>query len=138
MDGPAPDRAVMAQLKAMDKALGIKFSGTHFVITYQVRDGLTVNIWKVVAEDGGFRQPDRRDIEILQQSNIEHESPEEKLQRVERYMEAVRAKDRKNAKEMLRDRTKDDKIQLFNAFGKLAGGKHNSAFRRIPVIGQGQ
>jgi hypothetical protein len=135
MDSPTPDRAFMAQLKTMDKALGIKFNGEHFVITYQARAGLCVNIWKVVAGDGGFRQPDRRDLEILQQSNIEKESPEEKQQRVERYMETVRAKDRKNAKEMLRDRTKDDKIQLFNAFGKIAGGKHNSAFRRVPIIG---
>ena len=45
-------------------------------------------------------------------------------------------RDRKRAKEMLRDRTKDSKVQLFNAFAKLNGGKHNSAFRRIPTIGQ--
>jgi len=135
MDGPTPDRAVMARLKEMDKALGIKFNGEHFVITYQVDAGPCVNIWKVVGEDGGFRQPDRRDIEILEQSNIENETPKEKVLRVKRYMEAERARDRKRSKEMLRDRTKDDKIQLFNSFGKLIGGKHNSAFRRIPQIG---
>lgn len=136
MDGPAPDRAVMARLKEMDKALGIKFNGEHFVITYQVDGGPCVNIWKVVSGDGGFRQPDRRDIEILQQSNIENESPEAKQRRVERYMEAERARDRQRAKEMLRERTKDSKIQLFNAFAKINGGKNNSAFRRIPTIGQ--
>lgn len=136
MESPNPDRAVLAKLKAMDKALGIKFNGTHFVITFQVDGGPTVNIWKVVAGDGGFRQPDRRDIEILQQSNIENESPGERQARVERYMEAERQRDRRRAKEMLRDRTKDDKIQLFNGFARLAGGKNNSAFRRIPTIGQ--
>lgn len=132
MDGPTPDRAFMAQLKTMDKSLGIKFNGDHFVITYQVESGPCVNIWKVVAGDGGFRQPDRRDLEILAQSNIEHESPEEKQARVSRYMEAEREKDRRRAKEMFRDRTKDDKIQLYDAFGRLLGDrKHNSAFRRI-------
>jgi hypothetical protein len=126
----------MDQLKRLDKALGIKFNGEHFVITYRARENLTVNIWKVVAGDGGFRQPDRRDLEILKQSHIERESPEQKQQRVERYMEVERAKDRRRAKEMIRDRTKDDKIQLFNGFARVAGGKHNSAFRRIPIIGQ--
>lgn len=146
MDGPTPDRAIMAQLKTMDKALGIRWNGEHFVITYQVPDGgPCVNIWKVVAGDGGFRQPDRRDIEILQQSNIERESPEEKQKRVERYMEAEREKDRRRAKEMLRDRTKDNKIQLYRGFERITGGsiqsqaeRHNPAFRRIQTIGQDQ
>ena len=131
MDSPTPDKSFMARLKSMDKALGIKFNGEHFVITYYVRPDYSVNIWRVVASDGGFRQPDRRDLEILQQSNIERESPEEKQLRVERYLEAERARDRRRAKEMLRDRTKDDKIQLYQGFGKLLSGKHNSAFRRI-------
>ena len=132
MDGPTPDRSFMDQMKRMDKSLGIKFNGEHFVITYQARTGLCVNIWKVVSGDGGFRQPDRRDLEILAQSNIENESPEEKQARVSRYMEAEREKDRRRAKEMFRNRTKDDKIQLYDAFGRLLGDrKHNSAFRRI-------
>jgi len=131
MDQPNPDRSFMSQLKAMDKALGIKFNGDHFVITYQIESGPCVNIWKVVDGDGGFRQPDRRDLEILQQSNIEKESAEEKHDRVERYMEAERDRDRQRSREMIRDRTKDDKIQLFNGFARLAGGKHNSAFRRV-------
>ena len=134
MDGPAPDLGFMNELKRLDKALGIKFNGQHFVITYQVPNG-TVNIWKVVSGDGGFRQPDRRDIEILQQSDIERESAEEKQKRVERYMAAIRAADKKRSAENIRDWTKDGKIQLHRAFARVAGGKHNSAFRRIPIIG---
>ena len=136
MDAPIPERSFVDQIKRMDKALGIKFNGEHFVITYQVPNGPCVSIWKVAGADGGFRQPDRRDIEILQQSNIEKETPDEKQFRVRRYMEAERERDRKRAREMIRDRTKDDKIQLANAFAKVAGGKHNSSFRRIPIIGQ--
>lgn len=137
MDAPVPERSFVDRIKSMDKALGIKFNGQHFVITYQVDGGPCVNIWRVVDNDGGFRQPDRRDLEVLQQSNIENESPDEKQRRVRRYMEAERERDRRRAREMLRDRTKDDKIQLFNGFARLAGGKHNSAFRRIAPIGHG-
>jgi hypothetical protein len=145
MDGPTPDRAFMADLKRLDKALGIKFNGEHFVITYKVPNG-SVNIWRVVAGDGGFRQPDHRDIEILQQSNIERESPEEKQKRVEQYMEAIRAADRKRSRENIRDWTKDGKIQLQRAFENVQTGGSwsspkqapNPAFRRIPIIGGSQ
>lgn len=138
MDAPTPDRAFMAEMKRMDKNLGIKFNGKHFVITYAIPDGRTVNIWRVVAGDGGFRQPDHRDIEMLKQADIERESAEEKQKRVERYMAAVREADRKRARENIRDWTKDGKIQLHSAFARCGdGGKHNSAFRRIPIIGHG-
>ena len=139
MDEPIPDRSFVDQLKRMDKALGVRFSaqGKHFVITYRVRDNLTVNIWKVVDERGGFRQPDRRDLDMLQQSNIEHEGPAEKQARAERYMEAERERDRIRAKENIRDMTKDNKIQLVNGFSRLGGGKHNSAFRRIDYAPHG-
>ena len=137
MEGPNPNRSFMTDLKRLDKALGIKFNGDHFVITYAIPNGRTVNIWRVVAEDGGFRQPDHRDIEILQQSNIERESPEEKHKRVEQYMEAVREHDRKKSREMFRDITQDNRIRMMQLLGRLDGsGKYNSAFRRIPIIGQ--
>lgn len=135
MDGPTPDRSFMRDLKRLDKNLGIKFNGEHFVITYTVPNGV-VNIWKVAAGDRGFRQPDHRDIEILQQSDIERESPEQKQKRVDRYMAAIRAADKKRSAENIRDWTKDGKIQLHRAFARINGGKHNSAFRRIPIIGQ--
>ena len=45
-------------------------------------------------------------------------------------MEDVRAKKKKEAHNMFHERTKDDKIQLMNAFGKPSG-KCNSTFRRI-------
>lgn len=135
MDGPTPDRSFMTDLKRLDKALGIKWNGKHFVITYTVPTG-TVNIWRVVAGDGGFRQPDHRDIEILQQANIERESPKEKEQRVRQYMDAIRDQDRRHSREMFRDMTKDGATGLMQRLGRLAGGKCNSAYRRIPTIGK--
>ncbi len=53
MDSPIPNRSFVDQMKTMDKALGIKFNGEYFVITYQVSGGPCINIWKVVAGDGG-------------------------------------------------------------------------------------
>jgi hypothetical protein len=47
-------------------------------------------------------------------------------------MEKVREKTRAQHRDNIRGWTKDDKIQLMNAFGKLYGaGKYNSAFRRV-------
>lgn len=49
------------------------------------------------------------------------------------YMEKVREKQRAVSRDNIRGMTKDDRIQLMQAFGKLMGaGKSNSAFRRIP------
>lgn len=56
----------------------------------------------------------------------------ERLNMVTSYMEKVRARTRAISRDNIRGWTKDDKIQLMNAFGKLMGvGKFNSAFRRI-------
>lgn len=145
MEEPTPDRSFVDQLRRIDKSLGIRFNGDHFVITYQVPDGgPRVNIWKVVAERGGFRQPDRRDLEMIQMSNIERESPEDKQARIARYMDAEREKDRRRAREDLRNMTRDNRIQLVRGFEVLEGGtwsgpktEPNPAFRRITPVGHG-
>ena len=122
----------MQDLKRLDKNLGVKFNGETFVITYQRPFGDPVNNWKVVDDRGGFRQPDRRDIEILQQSDIEKESPKEKFARTAKYMEEAREKDRKRASEDIRHMTLDNRRQLGPAFSKMYGqGKNNSTFRRV-------
>ena len=128
----SPDRAFMRKLKALDKRLGCKFNGEHFVITYQRATGEPVNIWKVVDNDGTYRQPDRRDLECIQMSDIEKESPRDKFNRTTAYMAKTREDQKRRAKEEIRDRTKDDRRQLMQGFSKLyGGGKGNSAFRRI-------
>jgi len=63
---------------------------------------------------------------------MENMSVSERLTMVTSYMEKVREKTKATRQDNIRGWTKDDKIQLMNAFGKLYGsGKYNSAFRRI-------
>jgi hypothetical protein len=47
-------------------------------------------------------------------------------------MYEVRERDKRKAAENIRDRTKDDKIQLMSAFNMVHGaGKKTPAFRRV-------
>lgn len=70
---------------------------------------------------------------------MENISVSERLTMVTSYMEKVRAKTRADGRDNIRGWTKDDKIQLMNAFGKLYGaGKYNSTFRRITPKPRGQ
>lgn len=129
-----PDWSFMRQLKTLDKRLGCRFNGTHFVITCETKRFGEVNIWKVVDEGGGFRQPDQRELDMLRQADIEKQSPNEKFNLITAYMEQYQEKKRNEAREEIRNRTIDDRRQLIKAFHPLLGiGKANSAFRRIDV-----
>ena len=95
----------------------------------------------IEADDGGFRHPDKRDLDRLYLSDTQREgnSAKQHLNHVVHYMEDYRAKLRKKSKEDFRNMTKDDRRQLMSAFGKLhAGGKFNSAFRRIDYKPKGK
>lgn len=132
MEDVRPDRSFMKQLHSLDKRLGVKFNGTHFVITCTTERYGEVNIWQVVAEDGGFRQPDQRELEMLRESHIERISPNERFNLVTAYMEKFDSDQVRARKENIRNMTKDGKIQLYNAYNRVAGsGKSNATFRRI-------
>ena len=136
-----PDRAFMIRLKRLDGRLGCKFDGTHghFVVNYRRASGHPVPIFAVMNDEGGFRQPDKRDLDFLSSGDLEREDMETKLQKSALYMERVREKSRKDAHDAFRDATKDDKIQLMNSFGRLGGGgKGNSAFRRVQPRSKGE
>lgn len=129
-----PDRSFMKELKTLDKNLGCKFNGRFFVVTYQRSYGEPVNLYAIKGPDNSFRPPGQKDIEIIAASNIERESPKEKSQRISKHMEDVREKKRKEARENIRNMTKDDRRQLSKAFMQLTNlGKGNSAFRRVNV-----
>jgi hypothetical protein len=129
-----PDWNFMKQLKAVDKRLDVKFNGEHFVITQQTEKYGAVNIWKVVDERGGFRQPDRRDLEMIKESNIENVSPDEKFNLVTAYMERFKKDERDREKDNSRHVVLGNKIQLAQWFNRNYGsGKGNSAFRRVNV-----
>jgi len=134
-----PDRTFMKKLKALDKRLGIHFSNEQgkFVVTYARGYG-TVNLFTVKTPEGGFREPDDRDIDVLNKGDMKNDTVKDKMDRVCRHMEDHGAKQKKDNKDNLRGLTKDNRNQLMKVFARAAGsGKNNSAFRRITVKPKG-
>jgi hypothetical protein len=129
-----PDRSFMRQLKELDRRLNCVFrpEHEHFVITYDRGHGEPVNICMVKAEDGGFRQPNRTDLDFVFSGDLERMSKAEFFQRASKYSADYALKMERNRRDTIRGATKDDKIQLMNAYNRAANiSKANSAFRRI-------
>jgi len=135
-----PDRMFLSDLKKLDPGLGCYFekNHNHFVITYKRAVGGEVPILLVEGNGGGFRHPDKRDITKLKESDTHRQSMLSRLKATATYMERVREKKRKEAKENIRNMTKDDKLQLGPRMARLDGGKHNSTFRRINLKPRGK
>lgn len=139
------DRSFMKDLKALDKRLDCFFNPDDevFVVTYKRATGEPVPIAKCGGRqpDGSFRQPNQSDLGFVASGDRSKVSLDEHLRKVADYMESFRAKKRADARENIRNMTKDDKIQLKNAAARVAdGGKHNSTFRvrskRAPAFGR--
>ena len=130
---PEPDRSFLRDLRNMDRRLGTKFNGEHFVVTYQRPFGEPVNVLRVRAEDGGFRQPDKRDLAIIKGGDLaEGPKMESRLREAAYKAERIRETDKRKAHENIRDMTKDSKNQLTTAFIQATNqGKGNATFRRI-------
>ena len=129
-----PDRGFMKKLKKLDKNLDCFFSENIdlLVITYKRATGHPVPIMTIQNDNNNFRLPDDRDIDKLKESDTHRIPMDERLKRATQYMWNFRKDYDKQSKEEIRNRTKDDKIWLYNKFSRLAGtGKGNSAFRRI-------
>ena len=140
MLSPNPDRSFMKDLRLMDKRLGCKFNGEHFVITYDRGYGTPVNIARIKGKDDGFRQPDRRDLEFIRSGDMENDSVRRRLDRIS-YTAAKEEQMERQAKvkENIKDMTKDDKLQLRRWFSnKYNLSKGNSEFRRINVKPKGK
>lgn len=126
-----PDRAFMRELHILDHRLGVKFNGTHFVITFDRGFGQPVNLHVVRSDAGGFRQPDRRDLDFLCQGDMERQTPEERFQKVSKYMEDYAENKRRQAREKFRDLTKDGKRQLAKAYTRV----YDSMGIEVPLKG---
>ncbi len=129
-----PERGFMKTLKNLDKRLDCVFrkEHSHFVITYDRGYGEPVNLILVKTDDGGFRQPDMREIKLLSDGDLNNQRVKDKLERTAKYMQEVRERDVINRNDMIRQRTKEDRIQLMDAFQKVHGsGKRKAAFRQI-------
>lgn len=129
---PEVERSFMKDLKNLDRRLGTKFNGEHFVVTYDRGYGEPVNIHRVKADDGGFRQPDRRDLAIIKGGDLANEKAETRIQKLAYVSELIRRDQKRKAHENLRDMTKDNKNQLKKAFiQRTNSSKGNATFRRI-------
>lgn len=129
-----PDRGFMKNLKNLDKRLDCVFRKEHghFVITYDRGYGEPVNLCMVKTDDGGFRQPDMREIQFLSAGDMNNKRIQDKLAETAKYMYEIREHDERKRREFIRERTKDDRIQLMSAYNMMHGaGKKTPAFRRI-------
>lgn len=129
-----PDRVFMHRLKTLDKRLGCYFNDNHnhFVVTYQRPVGSPAEIMLVENNQGGFRQPDSREINTLCEFDTHRTDIKDRLQKGASYMEKYREKQDKEIRDSLREATLDDKQQLKSSYAKATNdGKCNSAFRRV-------
>lgn len=136
-----PERGFMKNLKNLDRRLDCVFrpEHEHFVITYQRPYGEPVNLHCVKASDGGFRQPDNRDLKVIYDGDMSNKRPEVELQKRAYELLSVREESQKKSKEMFRDMTKDDRHSLMNSFRKAHGiGKNAPKFRQITYKPKGQ
>ena len=134
-----PDRSFMRDLKLMDKRLGVKFNGNQFVVTYDRGYGEPVNIHAVKGDEGGFRQPDRRDLEFIKSGDLENSRLKDRLNAISYHSETIRNKMREQARTEIRAMTRDSKIQLTNTVLKKANArKANATFRRVPLKRKGK
>jgi hypothetical protein len=131
----------MQRLREISKDLGCRYDTghEHFVITHRRAVGEPVPIMLVENEIGGFRWPDQRDINKILEGDTHRVPIKDRMVALAKYMEEDRARKRKAVKDEIRDRTKDDKIQLTRAFARAANvSKANSEFRRVDNRPRGQ
>ncbi len=134
-----PDRHFMKQLKAIDNRLGCLFREdlSRFVITWEKIWGPPDEI--MVVSKPHFRQPDMRELMFLCEGDLHRTDMRERLEISAAYFADYRERQAASEADEIRNQTKDDKIQLANAFRQVfnTGGKP-SAIRRItpPVKGK--
>jgi hypothetical protein len=129
----------MKQLKELDSRLGCRFREDleRFVITWEKIYGPPDEI--MVVSKPHFRQPDMRELMFLCEGDLRRTDMRERLEMSAAYFAEYRKKEEDFQRDEIRNMTKDDKIQLANAFRETynTGGKP-SAFRRVtpPVKGK--
>jgi hypothetical protein len=131
----------MKDLKLMDRRLGCHFEPEHghFVVTYERPFRGPVIVHLVKDDAGGFRYPNRFDLEFIKGGDMATMTVRERMNRVSHHMERVREKNRRDSKDMFRHATRDNRRQLTPIFEQLTGaGKGNATFRRITPKPKGQ
>ena len=132
--GPSVSRGFLKELKNLDPRLSVFWNGNHQVIRFQRPNGEAVNIYRVKAEDGGYREPDQRDLMAVAGGDLAREDMKSRLLKLSYASEKMREKAKADARDNIRHLTRDNRTQLANAAIQLTNqGKGNSAHRRIPA-----
>jgi len=107
----------------------------RFIVTCELPTGESAPVFivgDITPGIEGFRYPDKRDVDALHECDLEKETIEDKFAKIAKKVSEEKQKEWQVQKDMIKERTMDDKIQLMNKFQRLTGsGKGNSAFRRI-------
>jgi len=135
---PIPDSGFMRKLKVFDPNLDCEFNRhvERFIITQPSRLGSGKLVAAVVENPGKdhYRQPDDRDLAHLAKGDFERKSHKRRIQEGEQYMLEYEEEQDKKVEEDIRNRTKDDKLQLMHTYQHAAGFRadaHNPAFARV-------
>jgi hypothetical protein len=134
---PTPNSGFVRKLKQLYPELEVEFSREHerFIITQpsRLRSGrvllMIIGGYKI---DNSFRQPDERDLKVLWKADMWRIGYKKQMMDGERAMLEAREKEEAKAEEEIRERTKDDKIQLSDGYRRAFNiAKANATFRRI-------
>lgn len=130
---PECNSSFLKDLKSLDKKLSTKFNGEHWVVTYERPYGEPVNVYRVKGDNGGYRQPDNRDLAVIKGGDLaEGDKPEIRLKKLAYMSEKMREEARRKSREEIRAMTREDRRYLAQHMGQITNqGKCNSAFRRI-------
>ena len=133
-----PDPTFIKRLKELDQRLGCKFRRdlNRFAITFDRAVGPPNEVLIVKGEQGEFRQPDQRELKVLCDGDLHRTDIKTRLDKADNYMRDYREKEDAHVADEIRCRTKDDKLQLVNAYRKSfnTSGKPLPAFRKINVV----
>jgi len=133
-----PDPAFTKRLKELDPRLGCKFRRDlrRFAVTFDRVVGPPNEVLIVKGERGEFRHPDQRELKVLCDGDLHRTDMKTHLDKAENYMRDYREKEDAHVADEIRNRTKDDKLQLVNAYRKSfnTSGKPLPAFRKINVV----
>ena len=130
-----PHGTFTKRLHVLDRKLGCHLNEQvqRWIITYKRITGEIVPILTVETAQGGFREPDERDINTLKKSDMHNQSVNDMLLRAENYGRTVRDIREIQRRNDIYAMTLDSKYQLKRAYGKIEnpGGKGDRHVRQL-------
>jgi hypothetical protein len=140
---PVPDRQFVEDLQQYDGKLSVEFNRKYsrFVIVREVGLGKKYEILVVQGEDGGFRQPDHRDLKTLGAGDLWRKNQEARdmVRAGEEKMRQLREKQDADNVDDIRYLSRENRIQLHNTFRKASNnGSKAPEFRRVYVKSPGK